>query len=113
MIEVQSNVSGRSCRMSPRDFGKVLHLARFHGWEPERAAENWPSSDWNTEIVLPHIGSYMMGTVSKTDAARLAGALAAMLASESTGLDQTVLFGALALQRLAKDGEFDVRLTEG
>jgi hypothetical protein len=55
----------------------------------------------------------MMGTVSKTDAARLAGALAAMLASESTGLDQTVLFGALALQRLAKDGEFDVRLTEG
>jgi hypothetical protein len=56
-IEVADRRTGRACRVSPKGFGKLLHLARFHGWHPQRADPHWPSPSWNTEIILPHVGA--------------------------------------------------------
>ena len=109
-IELFSNNSGRACKLAPKAFGKLLHLARFHGWTPEQVGNDWPSTSWNTEIILPHVGPYMTGTVSKPDAARLTTALQKVIESESSGLDQRLYFAALGVLEVAKDGDFDVRL---
>jgi hypothetical protein len=109
-IEVINRRTGRVCRVSPKDFGKILHLARFHGWSPQRADPDWPSPVWSTEIILPHVGAYMAGTVSELDAQDLADALTKVIASESSGLDPSVYFAALAVLEVAKGGEFEVQL---
>jgi len=109
-IELRSNTTGRVCRIAPKSFGKLLHLARFHGWEPEQVSSEWPSPSWNTEIILPHVGAYMAGPVSKMDADSLATAIQRVIESESSGLDQCLYFAALAVLEVAKNGEFDVAL---
>ena len=109
-IEVVSSRTGRTCRVGPKDFGKLLHLARFHGWHPQRADPNWPSPAWNTEIILPHVGAYLAGAVSELDAQDLASALSQVIQSESSGLDPTLHFAALAVLEVAKGGAFEVHL---
>lgn len=109
-IELRSNTTGRVCRIAPKSFGKLLHLARFHGWIPEQANGEWPSPNWNTEIILPHVGAYMTGTVSKADAESLAAAIQRVIESESSGLDQRLYFAALAALEVAKNGEFEVAM---
>ncbi|MGA1238446.1 MAG: hypothetical protein ACO34E_16470 [Limisphaerales bacterium] len=112
MIEVRSCGSGRVCRLAPKAFGKLLHLARFHGWKPEQVNSEWPSETWNTEIVLPHVGAYMTGRVSQSDAGQLCAALGRVIDSESSGLDQRLYFAALGLVEVTKSGEFEVLLSE-
>jgi len=109
-IEIVNSRTGRVCRVAPKDFGKLLHLARFHGWSPQRADPDWPSPAWNTEIILPHVGAYMAGSVSELDAQELASALSKVIQSESSGLDPTLYFAALAVLEVAKGGEFEVHL---
>jgi len=109
-IELRSQTTGRVCKIAPKAFGKLLHLARFHGWEPEQVSGKWPSASWNTEIILPHVGAYMTGSVSKEDAQRLSSALERVIDSESSGLDQRLYFAALGVLEVAKNGDFDVAL---
>jgi hypothetical protein len=109
-IELRSQTTGRVCKLAPKAFGKLLHLAKFHGWDPEQASSKWPSSSWNTEIILPHVGAYMTGSVSKEDAEKLGQALERVIDSESSGLDQRLYFAALGVLEVVKNGDFDVVL---
>jgi hypothetical protein len=109
-IELRSQTTGRICKLAPKAFGKLLHLAKFHGWDPEQVSGQWPSSSWNTEIILPHVGAYMTGSVSKEDAEQLCMALERVIDSESSGLDQKLYFAALGVLEVAKSGVFDVAL---
>ena len=49
-LEIVSEISGRSYRIRPRELGKLLHLARLEGWQPERVPSEWPSDSWETEM---------------------------------------------------------------
>jgi len=109
-IELLSEVNGRSYKMSPKAFGKLLHLARLEGWFPERVAHEWPSESWETEIILPHLGPYMPGRVSRADAEGLKIALTRALATGAVAIDGTVQFAAGSLLQVARAGAFRVRL---
>ena len=109
-IEIVSEVNGRSYKMSPKAFGKLLHLARLEGWYPERVAHEWPSASWETEIILPHLGPYMPGRVSRSDAEGLKTALTRALATGVVAIEGTVQFAAGTLLQVARAGAFRVRL---
>lgn len=109
-IEVVSEESGRSYRMSPKAFGKLLHLARLDGWQPERVPNEWPSDSWETEIILPHLGPYMPGRVSRADAEGLKVALTRALATGTVAVEGTVQYVAVTLLQVARAGAFRIRL---
>jgi hypothetical protein len=109
-LELESEVNGRKYLMNPRAFGKLLHLARVHGWRPERVEHEWPSDTWKTEIILPHIGAYMPGRVSRVDALGLKKALTRALATGSVAAEGTVQFASSTLMHMARGGAFWVRL---
>lgn len=109
-IEIVSEANGRSYKMSPKAFGKLLHLARLEGWYPERVAHEWPSASWETEIILPHLGPYMPGRVSRSDAEGLKIALTRALATGVVAIEGTVQFAAGTLLQVARAGAFRVRL---
>ena len=109
-IEAVNRRTGRTCWVASKVFGKLLHLARSHGWNPQRTDPEWPSATWNTEIILPHVGAYMPGTVSEPDAQDLASALSKVIAAETPGLHPSLHIAALAILEVAKGGEFEVQL---
>src|SRR5437660_11958129 len=86
IIQVINPVSGRRARVERRTLGKVLHLACFHGWWPERLDSPPPSTSWDTEMVMPYLTPYLSGNVSDTDAAGVLAGLRCVLASEGVGL---------------------------
>ena len=108
-VEIVSLTSGRKVTMSSRAFGKLLHLARFNGWQPEKGAPACPSESWDTEIFLPRLGPYLSGTVSKADARGLLRAVTRASATGEVGLDRTLLFPAMGLLDVAREGGFEVR----
>jgi len=110
-LELVSEVNGRSYHMSPKTFGKLLHMARLQGWEPERVPNEWPSDSWETEIILPHLGPYMPGRVSRADAEGLRMALTRALATGAVAVEGTVQFAAGTLVQVAREGAFRVRLS--
>jgi hypothetical protein len=110
-LEIVSEVSGRSYRMRPRELGKLLHLARLEGWHPERVPHEWPSDSWETAIILPHLGPYMPGRVSRADAEGLRIALTRALATGTVAAEGTVQGAAGNLLQVARDGAFRVRLS--
>ena len=107
-IELVSFTSGRRARMDPKTLSKVLHLAMFHGWTPERLTTQPPSASWDTEIIVPYIEPYLFGTVSDSDAASLVKGLKSMLDSEALGLPLPVLFAAAAILAIAENGSFGI-----
>ena len=109
-IELLSEINGRSYRMTPKNFGKLLHMARLEGWQPERVSSEWPCETWETEIILPHLGPYMLGRVSRADAEGLKQALTRALATGVVAIDGTVQFAASTLLQVARAGAFRVRL---
>ena len=78
----------------------------FHGWRPERLAEQPPSASWDTQVIVPYIEPYLFGSVSNTDAAALSAGLKQMLASEALGLPAPVHFAAVAILAVAENGSF-------
>ena len=112
-VEIASLASRRKATMSSRAFGKLLHLARFNGWQPEKAAPDNPSRSWDTEIILPYIGPYLAGTVSKADAHALMRALTRANATGEVAIDRTLLFPAMGLLDVAREGGFEVRFGTG
>jgi len=107
-IELVSFTSGRRARMDSKTLSKVLHLAMFHGWTPERLTTQPPSASWDTEIIVPYIEPYLFGTVSDSDAAGLVKGLKCMLDSEALGLPLPVLFAAAAILAIAENGSFGI-----
>ena len=107
-IEVVSFTSGRRARLDSKTLSKVLHLAMFHGWTPERLAAQPPSASWDTEIIVPYIEPYLFGTVSESDAASLVKGLKRMLESESLGLPLPLLYAAAAILAIAENGSFGI-----
>ena len=110
MLELVSEVSGRSYLLRPKALGKVLHMARLEGWEPERVDNQWPSDSWETSIILPHLGPYMPGRISRGDAEGLRIALTRALATGTVAVEGTVQTAAATLLQLAREGAFRVRL---
>lgn len=107
-IQVVNPVSGRRARMEARTVSKILHLASFHGWQPERAGAPPPSASWDTEIVMPYVTPYLCGTVSNTDAENLLRGLKRVLASEGSGLQSDLYLALLGLIAIAEGGEFEL-----
>ena len=110
-LELVSEVSGRSVPIKPKELGKLLHMARLEGWLPERVPHEWPSASWETEIILPHLGPYMPGRVSRADAEKLRVALTRALATGAVAVEGTVQGAATTLLQVAREGAFRVRLT--
>ena len=94
--------------MHPKVLCKVLHLATFHGWRPERLATQAPTASWDTELIVPYIEPYLFGNVSEMDASALAEALKRLLASEALGLSPQVHFSAAAVLAVAEKGPFGI-----
>lgn len=110
-FELVSAVDGRIYKMNPKAFGKLLHLARLNGWQPERVENEWPSESWETEIILPHLGPYMPGRVSRADAEGLKVALTRALATGAVAVEGTVHLASVTLLQVARAGAFRVCLT--
>jgi hypothetical protein len=108
MLELISEVSGRKFHIAPKALGKLLHLARLEGWQPERVSNDWPSDSWETEIILPHLGPYMPGRVSRGDADGLRRALTRALATGTVAADGTVQVAAETLLQITRQGAFRV-----
>jgi hypothetical protein len=104
MVGVQSLKTETTFLFAPRVFGKLLHLAYFQGWRPEKVSHDWPSETWDTEIILPHLGPYMLGDVSETDARGLLAALRGLHDSEADSLDAEHYAALLTLLALLEDG---------
>jgi len=110
-IELVSEAGDRSYKMRPKAFGKLLHMARLHGWHPERVPHAWPSDSWETEIILPHLGPYMPGRVSRADAEGLRMALTRALATGAVAVEGTVQLASVTLLQVARAGGFRVRVS--
>jgi hypothetical protein len=108
-VQIVNPVSGRRAKMEARTLGKVLHLACFHDWHPERLASQPSSASWDTEIMMPYVSPYLSGTVSDADAAALAACLKHVLASEGPGLPSDVYLGVLGLIAVASAGQFSLQ----
>jgi hypothetical protein len=109
-VQLVSFDSGRRARLESKVLCKVLHLAMFHGWRPERLATQPPSASWDTELIVPYIQPYLFGTVSNSDASALAAGVKRMLASEALGLPAQVHFAAVAILAIAESGSFGLVL---
>jgi hypothetical protein len=109
-VELVSFTSGRRVRLESKILCKVLHLAMFHGWCPERLTAQPPSASWDTEIIVPYLQPYLFGTVSEEDASALAAGLKRMLASEALGLPPQVHFAAVAILAVTEKGSFGLVL---
>lgn len=110
-IKLVCLVDGRTYSMNPKEFGKLLHMARLNGWQPERVPNEWPSNSWDTEIILPHLGPYMPGRVSRADAEGLRIALTRALATGDVAADGTVQLASVNLLQVARAGAFRVSLS--
>ena len=109
-LELVSEGSGRSYDMKPKALGKLLHMARLEGWQPERVSHQWPADSWETQIIPPHLEPYMPGRVSRADAEGLRIALTRALATGTVAAEGTVELAAGTLLQVARAGAFRVRL---
>ena len=110
-LELVSEVGGRRYCITPKALGKLLHLAKLQGWQPESVPNQWPSASWDTEIILPHLGPYMPGRVSRADAEGLRIALTRALATGTVAAEGNLQLAAGALLQAARDGAFRVLLS--
>jgi len=111
-IELISNATGQVIQMSVRAFGKLLHLAKKNGWEPERGPQDWPDANWDTQIFLPYVGRYMPGVISATEAQGLRRALVRASATGQIAMDGSLRIASEALLHTTREGPFRVRCVE-
>jgi len=110
MIKLITSAREDGVLIAPRTFGKLLHLARFHGWRPEKVPHEWPSGSWDTQVILPHLGPYMPGPVSESDGFALAKALREVMRSESGLLQGKEYLGLLILLKATTHGAFETEM---
>jgi hypothetical protein len=107
-IHAINPLSGRRTRMEARLLGKVLHLATFHSWRPERISWKAPTASWDTHVVMPYVTPYLSGVVSNSDAAGLVVALKRVLASEGSGLASDLYLAVLSITAIAEGSGFEL-----
>ena len=110
-LKLVSEAGGQAFTINPKSFGKLLHLARLNGWNPERVSSEWPSDSWETEIILPHIEPYLSGRVSQIDAEGLRVALTRALATGAVAVEGTIQHASVTLLQVARAGAFRVCMT--
>jgi hypothetical protein len=108
-VELFSEGTRRVCRLSATAFGRLLHLARLNGWCPDTSPQDWAGGDWDTQILLPHLGPYVPGPVSAAEARSLTRALVKAAATGQTALDGSLHLASEALLHVARLGAFRVR----
>lgn len=99
---------GRCVNLASNTVGKLLWVARSHGWHPPRAAEAWAADAWDTELILPRVESYFDGFVSESDAEELSRAFRRILAEGDTEMTSSMYLALLLLLRVADQGEFNI-----
>jgi hypothetical protein len=109
MVELVNDGGGRISKINRKALAKLLHMAWLHGWRPERVPHEWPSNSWETEIIVPHLGPYLPGYVSRSDAVELRKALTRAMATGDVAADGTVPFASMTLLQSAREGGFTVR----
>jgi len=107
-VKLVSSTGGRGVRMSPKAFGKVLHLARMHGWLPGTLEGDPRSQACETAVILPHIGQFTPGPFSSADADGLRRAITRALAVGDVASDGAAQFASEVLLQLARGGGFQV-----
>src|SRR5688572_10933252 len=95
--------------MEARILGKVLHLATFHGWRPERINWRAPTASWDTKVVMPYVAPYLSGVVSNSDSTGLVVAAKRVLASEGSGLASDIYLAVLTVIAIAEGGGFELK----
>jgi hypothetical protein len=109
MVELVSDVGGRVNKINRKALAKLLHMAWLHGWRPERLPHEWPSHTWETSVIVPHLGPYLPGYVSRSDAVELRKALTRAMATGDVAADGTVPFASMTLLQVAREGGFKVQ----
>jgi hypothetical protein len=113
IVELVSTADKRIVKMAAKAFGHALHLAHLQGWKPEQARDEWPQAEWETVIILPHLGAYLPGIVSDADAERLHQALQKAIRSSDPHADQELYAALHTLLGVTDQGEFDVHFYAG
>jgi len=106
--EVIIQAQGRDVCVPSNTFGKLLWVARSHGWRPEKGLSVRPAGQWDTEIMGPSLADYMDGIVSEPDAEALRKALKHILASVDGQMSSSTYLAMLLLLRVANHGSFVV-----
>jgi hypothetical protein len=109
MVELVNDVGGRVSKINRKALAKLLHMAWLHGWRPERVSHDWPTTSWETEMIIPHLSPYLPGHVSKSDAVELRKALTRAMATGDVAADGSVPFASMTLLQVAREGGFKVR----
>jgi hypothetical protein len=110
-IELVSLATGRTILVSARAFGRLLHLAKQNGWEPERTEQEWPESTWDTQVLQPYVNRYMRGKISADEARSLRRALVKASATGQVLIEGGLSLTSEAVLQAARQGAFQVRYT--
>jgi len=108
-IELLSLATGRTMLVSAKAFGRLLHLARRNGWEPERTQQDWPEATWDTQVLEPYVSRYMWGKVSASEARNLRRALVKASATGQVLIEGGLSLTSEAVLQAARQGAFQVR----
>jgi hypothetical protein len=108
-IELVSLATGRSMLVSARAFGRLLHLARKNGWEPEKTSPDWPEASWDTQVLEPYVSRYRWGRVSASEAQNLRRALVRAAATGQVLIEGGLALTSEAVLQAARQGPFQVR----
>ena len=108
-VKLVSSTGGRGVRLTSKAFGKVLHLAKMHGWSPGTLRGDPHSQACETAVILPHIGQFTPGAVSSAEAEGLRRAITRALAVGDVASDGTAQFASEVLLQLSRGGSFQVR----
>src|SRR5260221_1205544 len=111
-LQLISENSGRSYKLTRKVLARLLYLARNEGWCHERVPPEGNSESWNPANNLTPFEPYMSGRVSRRDAEGLRIALTRALATGSVAADGTVQFTAGTLLQVAREGPFLVNLDQ-
>jgi hypothetical protein len=110
-IELVSIATGGVLQLSAKAFGRLLHLAKQNGWEPEKGPKDWPEANWDTQVFLPYLGRYLPGLISATEAQSLRRALIRASATGQVAIDGNLTLATEVLLQAAREGPFQVRCT--
>jgi len=108
---LMSLASKQTVSLTSKTFAKLLYMARLQGWQPERMPENWPSTSWDTEVVLPGVEPYCKGLVSKNDARGLARALNKLITVEGVAFSRELYSAATEFVTVLGRSAFTVSQT--
>lgn len=110
-IELVSLATGRTMLVSAGAFGRLLHLARQNGWNPERPQQDWTGAAGDTQVLEPDPNRYLRGTISADEARSLRRALVRAAATGQVLIEGGLSLTSEAVLQATRHGAFQVRHT--